>query len=147
MTRHYRIQEGSFTLPKTLTDRTVNIFVPEGNERAFPSLNISRDTLKPGEDLTAYIDRQIVLMKKNLSQHQVQSRTPVQAGAGSDALSGEQIVTTHKAGKTVAYQRQAGFIPAPGQVLVFTLTCPRPFDEKTDQMWNDWLAGFQPDKN
>ncbi|EDF8719531.1 DUF1795 domain-containing protein [Salmonella enterica] len=147
MTRHYRIQEGSFTLPETLTDRTVNIFVPEGNEHSLPGLNISRDTLKPGEDLTAYVDRQIALMKKNLSQHQVQSRAPAQAGRGSDALSGEQITTSHKAGKTVAYQHQAGFMTGPGRVLVFTLTSPRPFDEKTNQMWNDWLAGFQPDKN
>ncbi|WP_318371740.1 DcrB-related protein [Enterobacter sp.] len=147
MTRHYRIQEGSFTLPEIFNDRTVNIFVPEGNERASPSLNISRDTLKPGEDLTTYIDRQVALMKKNLSQHQVLSRTPAQAGTGRDALVGEQIATSHKAGKTVAYQHQAGFITDSGRVLVFTLTSPQPFDDKTSQMWNDWLSGFQPDKN
>nr|WP_240782723.1 DcrB-related protein [Escherichia sp. E2661] len=64
MTSLYRIQEGSFALPETFLDRTVNIFVPSGNERATPSLNISRDTLRPNENLTTYIDRQIALMKK-----------------------------------------------------------------------------------
>lgn len=67
MTSLYRIQEGSFALPETFLDRTVNIFVPSGNERASPSLNISRDTLRPEENLTTYIDRQIALMKKNLA--------------------------------------------------------------------------------
>lgn len=57
MTSLYRIQEGSFALPETFLDRTVNIFVPSGNERASPSLNISRDTLRPEENLTTYIDR------------------------------------------------------------------------------------------
>lgn len=67
MTSLYRIQEGSFALPETFLDRTVNIFVPSGNERASPSLNISRDTLRPEENLTTYIDRQIALMKKTLA--------------------------------------------------------------------------------
>nr|WP_252991304.1 DcrB-related protein [Shigella flexneri] len=40
------------------------MFVPSGNERATPSLNIFRDTLRPDENLTTYIDRQIALMKK-----------------------------------------------------------------------------------
>ncbi|SUI54595.1 cytoplasmic protein [Shigella flexneri] len=64
MTSLYRIQEGCFALPETFLDRTVNIFVPSGNERATPSLNISRDTLRPDENLTTYIGRQIALMKK-----------------------------------------------------------------------------------
>lgn len=66
MTSLYRIQEGCFALPETFLDRTVNIFifVPSGNERATPSLNIFRDTLRPDENLTTYIDRQIALMKK-----------------------------------------------------------------------------------
>ncbi|EJS0925355.1 DcrB-related protein, partial [Salmonella enterica subsp. enterica serovar Typhimurium] len=55
MDRPYRIQEGCFVLPETFTDRSVNIFILEGNERTSPSLNISRDTLKPDEDLPAYI--------------------------------------------------------------------------------------------
>lgn len=147
MTRAYRIQEGHFTLPESFIDRSVNIFVSESNERASPGMNISRDTLKPDEDLASYIDRQIVLMKKNLGQYRLLSRTPAQAGTGNDALTGEQIAATHKSGKTEAYQRQAGFIVAPGRVLVFTLTSPRPFDEKTERLWNVWLAGFQPDKS
>ncbi|EBS2232751.1 hypothetical protein DRL22_21405 [Salmonella enterica subsp. enterica serovar Middlesbrough] len=147
MDRPYRIQEGCFVLPETFTDRSVNIFILEGNERTSPSLNISRDTLKPDEDLPTYIDRQIALMKKNLGQHRVLSRAPAQAGTGNDALMGEQIAATHKSGKTEVYQRQAGFIATPGKVLVFTLTSPRPFDDKADLLWNTWLAGFQPDKN
>ncbi|HCD7553911.1 TPA: DcrB-related protein [Citrobacter farmeri] len=144
MTRQYCIQEGSFVLPEAFIDRSVNIFVPEGNERASPSLNISRDALKPGEDLTAYIDRQLVLMKKNLGQYRLLARAPAQAGTGSDAITGEQLLATHKSGKTEVYQRQAGFITRHGKVLVFTLTSQRPFDDQTDQLWHAWLAGFQP---
>jgi len=43
MEQSYRIQEGSFVLPETFTDRSVNIFIPEGNERTSPGLNISRE--------------------------------------------------------------------------------------------------------
>lgn len=135
MTSLYRIQEGCFTLPETFLDRTVNIFVPASNERASPSLNISRDTLKPDENLTTYIDRQIVLMKKNLGQHRVLSRGTALAGTGEAAMAGEQILATHRSGKTEVYQRQAGFITGPGKVLVLTLTSQRPFDEHTDQLW------------
>ncbi|HCD7554120.1 TPA: DcrB-related protein [Citrobacter farmeri] len=59
-------------------------------------------------------------------------------------LSGEQLLATHKSGKTEVYQRQAGFITRHGKVLVFTLTSQRPFDDQTDQLWHAWLAGFQP---
>lgn len=31
MDRPYRIQEGCFVLPETFTDRSVNIFILEGN--------------------------------------------------------------------------------------------------------------------
>lgn len=147
MDRTYRIQEGSFTLPETFIDRSVNIFVSEGNERTSPSLNISRDTLNTDESLSAYIDRQIALMKKNLSQHRVISRAPALLGTGNEALTGEHISTTHKSGKTEVFQRQAGFIVIPGRVLVFTLTSPRLFDEKTDLLWNAWLKEFQPGKS
>ena len=147
MTSLYRIQEGCFTLPETFLDRTVNIFVPASNERASPSLNISRDTLKPDENLTTYIDRQIVLMKKNLGQHRVLSRGTALAGTGEAAMAGEQILATHRSGKTEVYQRQAGFITGPGKVLVLTLTSQRPFDENTDQLWTAWLTSFQPAKS
>ncbi|HHH7531632.1 TPA: DcrB-related protein, partial [Escherichia coli] len=50
-------------------------------------------------------------------------------------------------GKTEVYQRQAGFITGPGKVLVLTLTCQRPFDEHTDQLWTVWLTSFQPAKS
>ena len=147
MTSLYRIQEGCFTLPETFLDRTVNIFVPASNERASPSLNISRDTLKPDENLTTYIDRQIVLMKKSLGQHRVLSRGTALAGTGEAAMAGEQILATHRSGKTEVYQRQAGFITGPGKVLVLTLTSQRPFDEHTDQLWTAWLTSFQPAKS
>lgn len=147
MTSLYRIQEGSFALPETFLDRTVNIFVPASNERATPSLNISRDTLRTDENLTTYIDRQIALMKKNLGQHQVLSRGTALAGTGEDAMTGEQILATHRSGKAEVYQRQAGFISGSGKVLVLTLTSQRPFDEHTDQLWTAWLTSFQPAKS
>ena len=147
MTSLYRIQEGCFALPETFLDRTVNIFVPSGNERATPSLNISRDTLRPDENLTTYIDRQIALMKKNLGQHRVVSRGTALAGTGEAAMTGEQILATHRSGKTEVYQRQAGFITGPAKVLELTLTSQRPFDEHTDQLWTAWLTSFQPAKS
>ncbi len=147
MTSLYRIQEGCFALPETFLDRTVNIIVTSGNERATPSLNISRDTLRVDENLTTYIDRQIALMKKNLSQHRVLSRGTALAGTGEAAMAGEQILATHRSGKTEVYQRQAGFISGPGKVLVLTLTSQCPFDEHSDQLWTAWLTSFQPAKS
>ncbi|WP_415860060.1 DcrB-related protein, partial [Salmonella enterica] len=55
MDRPYRIREGFFVLRKTFTDRSVNFFILEGNDRTSPSLNFPRDTQKPEEDLPAYI--------------------------------------------------------------------------------------------
>lgn len=86
-------------------------------------------------------------MKKNLSQHRVLSRGTALAGIGEDAITGEQILATHRSGKTEVYQRQAGFITGPAKVLVLTLTTQRPFDEHSDQLWTAWLTSFQPAKS
>lgn len=86
-------------------------------------------------------------MKKNLGQHRVLSRGTALAGTGEAAMAGEQILATHRSGKTEVYQRQAGFITGPGKVLVLTLTSQRPFDEHTDQLWTAWLTSFQPAKS
>ncbi|HCR7303261.1 TPA: DcrB-related protein, partial [Shigella flexneri] len=77
----------------------------------------------------------------------VLSRGTALAGTGEAAMTGEQILATHRSGKTEVYQRQAGFITGPAKVLMLTLTTQRPFDDHTDQLWTEWLTSFQPAKS
>jgi hypothetical protein len=144
MNTRYRIEEGSIELPQGFADRSTNIFV-FGNTTPSPiNLNVARDTLLDAETLPAYVNRQIALLQKNLRGYAIVRREVSTLGGGRDALTGEQISSTHKNGNTTIHQRQAAFLHAPQRALILSCTSVRAFDTTNEALWQEWLASFQP---
>ncbi|CAN0628313.1 conserved protein of unknown function [Burkholderia multivorans] len=141
MNSRYTIEEGSIALPNGFEDRSTTVFVLSDATLPPINFNITRDTLLPDETLAAYLDRQLVLLRKNLSGYTLTRRDPVTLGNGE--IAGEQFSATQKHGAQTIHQRQAAFIHQPGRVLVFSCTGVRPFGETQDAMWHDWLASFR----
>lgn len=147
MDTRYQLHEGSIALPDGFTDRSTNIFVLGNTTPSQLNLNVARDTLLDAETLHAYVDRQIALLKKNLRAYSIVRRETSMLGNGSDVSVGEQITSTHKNGNATMHQRQAAFIHAPRRVLIFSCTSVRAFDGAQDELWQQWLASFQPATN
>ena len=142
-TRRIRFHEGSIALPTGFEDRTTNLFIPEDPQRQ-PNLSIARDTTEPDEQLPAYVERQIGLLKKRLPGYRVVGQRDAWLGAVTDdALAGRVVDAQHKSGSTMVFQRQAVFEVAPARVLVFTLSHSRPFDAGTEALWSGWLGAFR----
>ena len=143
MNSRYNFEEGSIDLPEAFHDRSTNIFI-YGTATPSPiNLNIARDSLQKEEDLSAYVDRQVILLKKNLRGYAVHRRTPVTLGRSEASVDGEQIASTYKNGAQTIHQRQAAFIRSDSDVLIFSCSSIRPFDDELDAVWIQWLASFQ----
>jgi hypothetical protein len=141
--------EGSITLPAGYEDRSTNLLVP-ANTATQPNLSVARDWMKQGETLPAYVDRQTAVLKAQLAGHKVLSREPVHLGAqpaaeGSPApLAGQRIDATYRNGKHTIHMRQAAFEVAPARVLIFTVSSATGFGAAFEELWNHWLASYQP---
>ncbi|MEX5687686.1 DcrB-related protein [Pseudomonas silesiensis] len=139
----YHLQEGSFTLPEGFQDRTVNMFV-FGNTVPGPlSITLSRDAHLPGEDLSAYLKRQLKLLASKLRGYTVLEQKTVSLSA-SQPIPGVQIEAYYLNDKRSIYQRQAAFIIGPGRVLVFACTSQADFTAEQNRNWSDVLASFEP---
>lgn len=139
----YQLQEGSFTLPEGFQDRTVNMFVLGNNAPAPVSLTISRDTHLPGEDIAGYLKRQLKLLASKLRGYTVLEQKAVSLGTAAP-LPGLQIEAYYLSDKRPIHQRQAAFIIAPGQVLVFACTSQADFNAEQTRTWTELLASYQP---
>jgi hypothetical protein len=143
----YLFNEGSISLAlDSFNDLTVNTFVLEYGEKSSMNIMISRDKLVSGEDISAYVTRQIGVLGKNIKNHKISSRLPATLGSGKGAIQGEVIEATQKNSGKTFHQRQAGFpLPAPfvGRVLVFSVTQDKPFSESFNKSWNLLLESFK----
>ncbi|MFJ1503037.1 DUF1795 domain-containing protein [Erwinia amylovora] len=109
--------EGSVTLPEGYSDRTVNLLLAPDD--AYPSLNISRDTLQPGETVAGYITRQLDTLSASLKGWVLKARAAAQLGEAQQP--GESVSASYLRDGQRIWQHQAVFALAGGRVLVFTL--------------------------
>ncbi len=131
--------EGQVTLPDSYQDRTVNVFTAPGNQS--PSFNIARDTLNPGETLTAYIDRQLALMQQHLKGWKQEAREA--AVLGDNLLSGEIVHANYlREGKRI-WQQQAVFNTQGAHVLVFTMTSTKILSDPDNALFSSLLGSFR----
>ncbi|WP_282368117.1 DcrB-related protein [Pseudomonas sp. PS02290] len=137
----YQIQEGRFALPEGFQDRSVNIFALNGSGPASLSITISRDDTLPGEDISAYLERQLKLMASKLRGYTVLDKKSAALNA-DQPLHGLQISAYHIVEKRPIHQRQAAFIIAPARVLVFSATSQLDFTTAQNAQWNELLASF-----
>ncbi|NHZ92683.1 DUF1795 domain-containing protein [Massilia sp. CCM 8733] len=137
------IHEGSIGLPAGYEDRSSNIFIP-ANLQTQPNLSIARDWLAEGEDLPAYVERQIALLKARLASHKLLARAPERLGLHDPAMQGERIEAQYKNGAQTIRQRQAAFLIGPRRALIFSAASARPFDQEFETLWRTWLDSFAP---
>ncbi|MDM5181662.1 DUF1795 domain-containing protein [Massilia sp. DJPM01] len=137
------IHEGSIGLPPGYQDNSTNIFVPADLQNQ-PNLSIARDWLAEGETLATYVDRQLGLLKARLAGHKLLERTQERLGAHQPDLLGERIDAQYKNGPQTIRQRQAAFLIGPKRALILTAATARPFDERFDTLWRNWLDSFAP---
>jgi hypothetical protein len=137
------IHEGSIGLPAGYEDRTSNMFVPADLKNQ-PNLSVARDWLAEGEDLSAYVDRQIALLKARMANHKLLARAPERLGLHEPAMGGERIEAQYKNGAQTIRQRQAAFLIGPKRALIFSAATARPFDDHFETLWRAWLDSFTP---
>lgn len=131
--------EGLINFPDGYQDRTVNVFAPPAADA--PAFNISRDALKPGETLAAYIDRQLALMEKHIKGWKQGERSD--ATLGDSLLQGEIVHASYlRDGKRV-WQQQAVFNVDSHKILVFTMTCTRALGDADNALFGKLLRSFR----
>jgi hypothetical protein len=137
---HYAIHEGSFVLPDTALDRTVNILMLNDGPGGL-NLVISRGRLREDENLDAFIAREWALAAREAPQLTERSRATWVVGGRT----GVQIEATHEQEGRLRHQIQTVF-PSDdsGRVLVMTLTSAAPFTEEQRAMAARMLDSFQP---
>lgn len=136
-----RFTEGSITLPDHYQDRTVNVFTLSGENT--PAFNISRDILNDGETLSAYIDKQLALLKKHLKGWKEQLREA--AVLGDNLLQGECVHASYLRDGRRTFQQQAVFNTAENHILVFTMTSTATLTDADSQVFNTLLNSFRFD--
>jgi hypothetical protein len=144
----YRIQEGHLAIPEAFLDNTTNVFTLGPTPQANMSITISRDRLDDGEDLSAYVKRQIPLLKNRLKGYKILDKCPIDIGP--TPLHGQLIKATMPSqtqGRLLHLQQASvAFTDGPlrGTVLVFTLTTAHPASEEEQAIWHKLLSSFTP---
>ncbi len=145
----YLLNEGRLDLPAAYTDNSTNVLILHDADGHTINVTISRDRLLTGEELAAYVDRQIGLLKKQIKGYKLIERSECQIGQADAPLAAQQLrATLPGQHKTTLHQQQAGTVlPAgefAGKVLVFTVTTTRPLNEAEQTLWKDLLASYRP---
>lgn len=131
--------EGQVTLPEGYQDRSVNIFTQPGAD--VPAFNISRDTLNADENLSDYINRQLVLMEKHLKGWKQSERHTVVLG--DNLLQGENVHASYlRDGKRIC-QQQAVFNTHDAHILVFTMTSATTLTDRDGDLFLSLLGSFR----
>ncbi|WP_144936428.1 DUF1795 domain-containing protein [Pseudomonas alabamensis] len=139
----YQMHEGSITLPAGFQDRTVNMFTYGHTLPTALSISVTRDAMLSGEDLDAYVARQIKLIAAQLRGYTIVDQSPV-VFSSTQPLTGIQIKAHYlKDGKPI-HQRQAAIEVGPERILVFSTTSQSPFNVDQDESWQSLLSSFVP---
>ncbi|AKJ42978.1 DcrB-related protein [Pragia fontium] len=140
----YIINEGQFTLPNNIIDRTINNFIFQDTNNNQLNFTVSRDTMQINEELNSFLDKQIKLLQNAIAQYQVLEQKDVTIGTDIKAIALYSTWKDSQRNQNI-YQRQAVFaVNNQQQLLVFGLTSLQPFDEATDKIWQQWLTSYQP---
>lgn len=139
----YQLQEGSITLPEGFEDRTINMFISGSSIPAPLNITVSRDNLGPGEDLGAYLERQVTQIALRLPGYTALGSKAAQLSS-TQPVAGLQVDGYHLKDGRPFYQRQAAFEIAPGRTLVFSVTNQTDFSKEQEQRWLQLLNSFEP---
>lgn len=135
----YQINEGCFVVPATAQDRSVNMLVLNYGPSGL-SLVVTREPAQQDEDLDGFLTRQLRTLGTQVKELKQQTRREVVVGQAQ--LPGLQIATTFKQNNARMHQLQTVFNPAPGAMLVLTLSCAAPLTQEQNAYAEQMLASF-----
>ncbi len=139
----YQINEGSFILPATAQDRSVNMLVLNHGPGGL-SLVVTREAAQQGEDLDGFLSRQMRTLGTQVKELKQNTRREVVVGPAQ--LPGLQISTSFKQNNARMHQLQTVFQPLPDFNLVLTLTCAAPLTGEQNAYAEQLLASFTPNQ-
>jgi hypothetical protein len=140
----YHINEGQFDFD-SLDDGSINILEMPPHEDGTPlRLVITRDKLKPGEDLKTCLTRQIRELSRRLPEFTELKRESGWLGSGEAIFPAIVLQVRFKQDGRPVHQAQCMAQLPEGKLLVLTLTSPQAFDNKLRKRWTNLLAHFVP---
>jgi hypothetical protein len=110
--------EFTATVPEGMHDRSVNVFTLTEEGPSDMTLTVTRDRLRPGEDLAGYIDRQLAQMQQRFAQLRVRRREAAVVGG----YPGERLEVSWQSPSGPLTQRQVALVSPLGPVMVFGAT-------------------------
>lgn len=137
----YQINEGSFILPATAQDRSVNMLLLNYGPGGL-SLVVTREQAQQDEDLEGFLTRQLRTLGTQVKELKQHGRRDVLVGQAQ--LPGLQIATSFKQNNVRVHQLQTVFQPTPDTMLVLTLTCAAPLTQEQNAYAEQLLASFMP---
>ncbi|PMS35432.1 hypothetical protein B0G57_105163 [Trinickia symbiotica] len=137
----YAINEGTFTLPDTAIDRTVNAILVNLGPGGL-SLVVSREPLQVEESEEAFIDRQLKAAARQVPSFKEVARRAVTVGV--EKLPGTQIDLVLEQSGATLHQLQTVFRVGGDRMVVMTLTCAKPLDAEQIAFAQQMLDSFAP---
>lgn len=138
---NYRINEGSFVIPSSAHDRSVNMLVLNLGPGGL-TLIATRDQLETGEDLKGFLIRQLRTLASQVKDFKQQDSVPL--AVGSMQLPALQLTSSFKQNSASIHQRQTVIQLSGSAVLVFTLTCASLLTTEQDALFQQLLDSFVP---
>ncbi|MCL1824619.1 MAG: DUF1795 domain-containing protein [Betaproteobacteria bacterium] len=140
----YQINEGQFGFD-CLEDGSINIVELPPHEDGSPlRLVITRDKLRPGEDLKACLTRQMRELSRRMPEFKELTREAGWLGSGDACFPAIVLSTRFKQDGRQVFQAQCVAQLSGGKLLVLTLTSPWAFDAKLRARWMELLGCFVP---
>jgi hypothetical protein len=141
----YQVNEGRFELDYT-EDLSINtLTLPSEGHGAPLTLVVTRDALRPGEDLKTCLTRQIKELSSNVKGFTELRREGGWIGSGDEkSYPAIVIYTRFKLGGQQFYQAQCISQRPGNKLFIVTLTSPIPFNDTLLARWKNILARFVP---
>ena len=138
---NYQINEGTFVIPEQTQDRSVNMLVLNHGPGGL-TLVVTRDVVQEGEQLDAFLNRQLRTLSSQVKHFKQQELASVSVGVAQ--LPGVQVATSFKQNNASIYQLQTAIALGAGAVLVLTLSCSSPLTAEQAAYARQLLDSFTP---
>lgn len=138
---NYHINEGSFTIPASAHDRSVNMLALNLGPGGL-TLVATRDLVQEGEDMDGFLTRQLRTLASQVKGFKQQER--VELTVGSAQLPALQIASSFKQNGATMHQRQTVIRLAGSSLLVLTMTCASPLNAEQETYAQQLLDSFVP---
>jgi len=138
----YFLHQGSFDFPFPFEDHSSNALLvtnPETNESV--QVTMIRDRLESGEDLEAYVKRQLKLIAKKVPGYAELSRKTISVGeTGLEALQME--ARSKESGYIISQLQTIIRMPNGIDILIATIAVPGPLSGSHREWWAQFINSY-----